>query len=290
MASPLAPTEETACEITKPSRMSVWQQSHFCWCRCGRHQPHRTRKDASCLTTPLSPPGPRGSPWPGVARRGRARRTPPSVCRPAPAADQQAAAEVLVLERLGIDDPDAPARRQQAEQVDDAVADRAGVRFRDEGCEDGSWADAGSTVTRLLARTFASEEVRAIEDRRRQGRRLTTSKLLPEVLALKNGGLLQREVAERLGLTKRQVEHVLRRWREHVAGWGYATARPSAAFQCLGRCDPNRAIPLCSINPIGERRPSRQVPPSVPVLRPDAQAAAEAGSGGMIQPMCAVLP
>jgi hypothetical protein len=77
---------------------------------------------------------------------------------------------------------------------------------------DGSREDAGSTVTRLLARTFAREEVRAIEDRRRQDRRLTTSKLLPEMLALKNEGLSQREIAERLGLTKRQVEHVLRRW------------------------------------------------------------------------------
>jgi hypothetical protein len=75
-------------------------------------------------------------------------------------------------------------------------------------------------VTRLPARTLAGEEVRAVEDRGRRARRLTTSKLLPEVLALTDGGLSQREVAERLGLTRRQVEHVLRRWRERVAGQG----------------------------------------------------------------------
>jgi transcriptional regulator with XRE-family HTH domain len=40
------------------------------------------------------------------------------------------------------------------------------------------------------------------------------------MLALKNEGLSQREIAERLGLTKRQVEHVLRRWRGHVTGQG----------------------------------------------------------------------
>jgi len=52
-------------------------------------------------------------------------------------------------------------------------------------------------VARLLARTFACEEVRAVEGRRRRGRRLTTGRPLPEVLALKDEGLSQREVAER---------------------------------------------------------------------------------------------
>jgi DNA-binding transcriptional regulator LsrR (DeoR family) len=66
----------------------------------------------------------------------------------------------------------------------------------------------------LLVRTFGREEVRKVEDRRHTDRRFSTSKLLPEILELKGQGLTRRQIGERLGLTKRQVEHVLRRHRE----------------------------------------------------------------------------
>jgi hypothetical protein len=113
----------------------------------------------------------------------------------------------------------------------------AGAGSRDERMR--GWLAGGrrGTVARLLARTFAGEEVRAVEGRGRQDRRLTTGKLLPEVLALKGGGLSQREVAERPGLTGRQGEHALRRWRERAAGRVVNPPRPSAALQCSGRCD-----------------------------------------------------
>jgi hypothetical protein len=45
--------------------------------------------------------------------------------------------------------------------------------FGTKGCGDGSREGAGGMVARLLARTFAGEEVRAVEGRGRQNRRLT---------------------------------------------------------------------------------------------------------------------
>jgi hypothetical protein len=64
--------------------------------------------------------------------------------------------------------------------------------FGTKGCGDGSREGAESTVARLLARTFAGEEVRAVEERGRRDRRLTTGRPLPEVLALKDEGLSRR--------------------------------------------------------------------------------------------------
>lgn len=49
----------------------------------------------------------------------------------------------------------------------------------------------------------------------REDRRITTSNLLPEMLALKAQKLNYREIGERLNFTKRAVEHVFARHRKN---------------------------------------------------------------------------
>ena len=61
---------------------------------------------------------------------------------------------------------------------------------------------------------FGPEEIEPLLARR-QDSRITTSKLLPEVLRRKYEGLTNAQIGQRLGLTARQVEHVLRRHRKH---------------------------------------------------------------------------
>ena len=65
-----------------------------------------------------------------------------------------------------------------------------------------------------LRAVFGPEEIEPLLARR-QDSRITTSKLLPEVLRRKYEGLTNAQIGQRLGLTARQVEHVLRRHRKH---------------------------------------------------------------------------
>ena len=65
-----------------------------------------------------------------------------------------------------------------------------------------------------LRAVFGPEEIEPLLARR-QDSRITTSKLLPEVLRLKGEGLTYARIGQRLGLTARQVEHVLSRHRKH---------------------------------------------------------------------------
>jgi hypothetical protein len=65
-----------------------------------------------------------------------------------------------------------------------------------------------------LRGVFGPEEIEPLLARR-QDTRITTSKLLPEILQLKKDGLPYREIGRRLGLTARQIEHVLSRHRKH---------------------------------------------------------------------------
>jgi hypothetical protein len=51
----------------------------------------------------------------------------------------------------------------------------------------------------------------------RADRRITSSRLLPEIRKLKAEGLSHWQVGERLGITHRQVEHVLFRHRRQEA-------------------------------------------------------------------------
>ncbi len=50
---------------------------------------------------------------------------------------------------------------------------------------------------------------------RQADRRCTTSRRLPEMLTLRKQGLSYAKIGKRLGLSKRQVEHVLVRHRRH---------------------------------------------------------------------------
>ena len=61
---------------------------------------------------------------------------------------------------------------------------------------------------------FGPEEIEPLLARR-QDSRITTSKVLPEILRLKGEGLTCARIEQRLGLTARQVEHILSRHRKH---------------------------------------------------------------------------
>jgi hypothetical protein len=64
-----------------------------------------------------------------------------------------------------------------------------------------------------LRGVFGPEEIEPLLARR-QDTRITTSKLLPEILQLKGEGLTYAQIGSRVGLTARQVEHVLTRHRK----------------------------------------------------------------------------
>jgi hypothetical protein len=61
---------------------------------------------------------------------------------------------------------------------------------------------------------FGPEEIEPLLARRRD-LRITTNKLLPEILRLRGEGLTYAQIGSRVGLTVRQVEHVLSRHRKH---------------------------------------------------------------------------
>jgi hypothetical protein len=65
-----------------------------------------------------------------------------------------------------------------------------------------------------LRGVFGREEIEPLLARR-QAPRITISKLLPEVLRLKGEGFTRAQIGQRLGLTVRQIEHVLSRHRKH---------------------------------------------------------------------------
>jgi hypothetical protein len=59
---------------------------------------------------------------------------------------------------------------------------------------------------------FGPEDIEPLHARR-QDRRITTSRLLPEMLRLKGEGLTYAQIGRRLGVSKRAVEHVMVRSR-----------------------------------------------------------------------------
>ncbi len=65
-----------------------------------------------------------------------------------------------------------------------------------------------TSLAKALVGHFGPEEI-APYYKIRQANRISTSKLLPEILQYKQEGLSYREIGEKLGLTKRQVEHVM---------------------------------------------------------------------------------
>jgi hypothetical protein len=80
---------------------------------------------------------------------------------------------------------------------------------RSQTCKD---ARGPAFLAKGLRGVFGPEEIERLETRR-QDRRITASRLLPEILRLKGEGLCYRLIAERLGVTRKSVEHCLRRWR-----------------------------------------------------------------------------
>jgi DNA-binding NarL/FixJ family response regulator len=60
---------------------------------------------------------------------------------------------------------------------------------------------------------FGQEEIAPFH-KIRQDNRISTSRLLPQILQLKGEGKNYREIGKELGLTKRQVEHVMAQWRK----------------------------------------------------------------------------
>ena len=68
-------------------------------------------------------------------------------------------------------------------------------------------------VAKTLCGVYGPGTIQPLLERRRD-RRCATSLLLPQILALPSQGLSYPKIAQRLGLTTRQVEHVMVRHRE----------------------------------------------------------------------------
>jgi len=66
-----------------------------------------------------------------------------------------------------------------------------------------------------LCGVYGPDTIQPLFDRRRD-RRCTTSLLLPQMLDLRSQSLSYSEIAKRLGLTTRQVEHVMVRYRKRL--------------------------------------------------------------------------
>ena len=76
-----------------------------------------------------------------------------------------------------------------------------------------SFCPGSGFLAKALCGVYGPDTIQPLLERRRD-RRCTTSLLLPQMLDLRNEGLSYPKIAQRLGLTTRQVEHVLARHRQ----------------------------------------------------------------------------
>ena len=68
-------------------------------------------------------------------------------------------------------------------------------------------------MAKILACSYGEDVLGPLTAARREPK-LTTSKLLPQILELKEQGLTYREIGERLGISRNSVDHVVVRHRE----------------------------------------------------------------------------
>lgn len=69
-------------------------------------------------------------------------------------------------------------------------------------------------VRKILAGYYGEEVLRPLHASRPDPR-ITTSRLLPQILKLKEQGRSYRQIADKLGVRKKQVEHVMARHRKN---------------------------------------------------------------------------